>query len=317
MATETVKKTLSPKKIGVIPLSSPINPDLLEPGIKELQRRGYEAVLPLDPTACYGTTDHLFATASVRTRSEALENLLSQPQISVILAARGGYGAAQVLPQLNWASLKKLEGKTLVGGSDFTSLLIAFYQELGITTVHGPMFRGFAAAGAGKDEQRSLDGLINLLRGEVTRPFGSHKLRRLAGSGAPSGKLLGGNLVTISSMVGTPWALKPDGHILFLEEIGETPHRVHRALQQLKLARAFDTVSAVILGDFLNCEYPDGRGPKLEQVFLELLGDLGIPIFSDAPFGHGKLNLSLPLGINAKIEENQLELMSTAGLRCL
>ena len=68
--------------------------------------------------------------------------------------------------------------------------------------------------------------------------------------GAADGRLVGGNLTMVASLLGTPWQIDTRGTLLFLEEIGEDPYRIDRTLTQLRLAGALHVAAGIILGDF-------------------------------------------------------------------
>jgi len=106
----------------------------------------------------------------------------------------------------------------------------------------------------------------------------------------------------ISRLCGTPWALRLDGAILFLEDVGERPYRVDRQLTQLRLAGALDRVAGVVLGDFIGCVEKDGSAPDAEAVITERLAGRGVPIVAGAPIGHGERNRALPHGARARLD---------------
>ena len=105
---------------------------------------------------------------------------------------------------------------------------------------------------------------------------------------------MGGNLSLVASLVGTKWAPDFRGKILFLEDIGEPPYRVHRMLTQLKYAGAFNEVAAVLLGDFTRCEHPKNLGPSVHEAIADALKDCTVPVFTGLPCGHGARNVPLP-----------------------
>jgi muramoyltetrapeptide carboxypeptidase len=103
----------------------------------------------------------------------------------------------------------------------------------------------------------------------------------------------------MAALVGTPYAMSCHGAIVFIEDIGERPYRVDRMLTQLRLAGAFDGVRGFVLGDFTDCEpAPDGR--RVTEVLIDRLGDLGVPVYANAPFGHG--SRQAPWAYGARVE---------------
>ena len=53
----------------------------------------------------------------------------------------------------------------------------------------------------------------------------------------------------VASAVGTDFAPRSSGTILFLEDTGEPPYRIDRMLTQLMHAGVFDQVHGVIFGE--------------------------------------------------------------------
>lgn len=297
--------------IGVISLSSPCERSRFESGIKFLKSLGFKPKIALNPWKAYGKHAHLFSSDSAVKRARAFEELFIDPQVKVIIAARGGYGAMEVLPHINFKIIAK-HPKLVVGFSDFSVALLAL-DRLGIPSLHGPSVEGgLGKAHAGGQEQRSASALFGFLQGEYPQPFKGHKVKRLSGSSkAVSGKLVGGNLTTISHLMGTAWEPNFDGRILFLEDVGEKPYRVHRMLLQLKLAGKFSKVSAILFGTFNNCADLERGGPDVRAVFKDITADLACPVYNCSFFGHQALNLPVPLGLKARLSSKGLTLLET------
>src|SRR6202012_2578756 len=111
--------------------------------------------------------------------------------------------------------------------------------------------------------------------------------------------LLGGNLSLICGTVGTPYALQPQGAILFIEDVNEAPYRVDRMLSQLRLAGVLDAVSGVGLGSFTTKE--PGEAMDIDRVLREYFGKAKVPVLMHFPVGHDPLNATLPEGVQAEL----------------
>jgi muramoyltetrapeptide carboxypeptidase len=114
--------------------------------------------------------------------------------------------------------------------------------------------------------------------------------------------------------LGTPWEIDTREAILMLEEVTELPYRIDRMLQQLRAAGKLDRAVGIALGDFTDCDderYPDWR---LERLFDEVFGSLGIPVVAGLPFGHGKENLPWPFAGRAALDgsRGELEILESA-----
>jgi muramoyltetrapeptide carboxypeptidase len=139
--------------------------------------------------------------------------------------------------------------------------------------------------------------------GALERPLAPRRFRGLSAwqSGTAAGPLFGGNLAVLHSCAAAGRLLIPEGSVLLLEDVGERPYRVDRMLTDLRAAGHFANVSAVVVGDFLDCAPgPDGR--RVEQVLHERLTGLGIPVLAGFPIGHGARNDPVTLGAHATVD---------------
>jgi len=115
------------------------------------------------------------------------------------------------------------------------------------------------------------------------------------------GRLIGGNLAVITSLVGTPWALDVRDAILFIEDVGEDPYRVDRLLAQLRLNGALAAAAGFLVGSFSDAASPDA-------VLADYLTPLGKPILAGWPSGHSRPNTALPLGLSVEMDVAQRQL---------
>jgi muramoyltetrapeptide carboxypeptidase len=119
--------------------------------------------------------------------------------------------------------------------------------------------------------------------------------------GVGEGTLLGGCLTLVEAALGTPWELDTHGAIFILEDRAMKPYQVDRALMHLKQAGKFRGVVGIVLGDFPECEPPEG-GETVRDVARRILTPLGVPIVWGVPIGHTlRAALTLPLGIRARL----------------
>lgn len=211
-------------------------------------------------------------------RSNALLAAVRDPSVHAILCARGGYGASRILCRDGDALLAAVRAhpKPLVGYSDITALH-AVWAHAGVRSVHGTMV---AATGRGNPYSPHL---ADVLQGATPEAFtGLQPLR----PGRANGDAAGGNLAVLCALLGTAYFPPVEGRVLFLEDVTERPYRVDRMLTSLKLAGVFSRVSAVILGDFVQCD-PGPDGVTIDAVLREVFEDVRVPVVCGAPFGHG------------------------------
>lgn len=298
--------------LGVIALSAACEKERFERGVNCLTAMGFSVRVALDPCINYGRDTHLFSSDSAEARAAALMELFADGQVAAIIAARGAYGALEVLPHLDFKLIAEAP-KPVVGFSDVTAILVALYQQSSLGVVHGPSIESaFSKAHADEGARLSSAAIVSYLKGEVINPLQSLTLKHMCGGLQTEGPLIGGNLSVLASLLGTPWEPNLDGHILFLEEVGEKPYRIHRLLMQLKLSGKLKRLAGVLLGDFLDCRYE--HGPQLSDVIHDVFDGLKYPVFAGLAAGHAGVNLPVPLGLRAVIKDAKIELNSSVVL---
>ena len=277
-------------QVAITAASGVCDPAKLQNGILTLEKIGLKVkVMP----SCYAKHDYLAGTDIQRAAD--LHEAFADKSIRAIFMARGGYGAARLLPLINF-NLIRQNPKILVGFSDVTALHIAINQICKLVTYHGPM--PAATFGTSPINPITLESLVNTImsrgQGDVS-PRSSYQLNILY-PGNASGILTGGNLTLIAASLGTPYEIKTRGRILFMEETQEAPYRVDRLFLQLKQARKFKHAAGIILGDFS----PETT-ETLHTAISELILTEKKPTLSGLPCGHTTPNITLPLGGWAKI----------------
>jgi len=225
-----------------------------------------------------------------------LVTALTDPEPKAIMMARGGYGLLRLLPFLERESLRA-RPRPLIGFSDGT-VLLAYAAAAGVTAIHGPVVTQLGNLGD-VDQQALFRLLEDPNPGVLMSGLGP------VIPGRAAGPLLGGNLEVFSRLLGTPFLPNLDGAILFIEDLGERPYRIDRLLTTLDLAGVFNAVSAVVVGDFTGCEEPEAtraNSPTAEEVLIDRLGRLPIPVVIGAPVGHGTRNRALPYGALVELD---------------
>lgn len=293
--TGTVDPLLPPRLLrgDTIGLVAPAGPIVEEAhftaGVRILREFGFEVRFARDlPTRGKG---YLSATDEERAR-ELLE-IWADPEVKAVFAARGGYGSLRILSALD-GGLFRTNPKIFVGFSDITSLHAALGAAAGLVTFHGPVVTSL-----GKIAREDVEQLFRTLTGREPRPVKPPELEVLRG-GRARGRLAGGNLETLVHLLGTPWQPAFQDRLLFLEDINEAPYRLDRALTQLHLAGNLAGVAGIILGTFEAC----GDIEIVWQRVLELTEETGIPVWANFPAGHGKKNVTLPLGVLTEMDSN-------------
>ena len=223
-------------------------------------------------------------------RARTLVELYQNPEVDAILCARGGFGAMRILPFVDWEKIKN-NPKPLIGFSDATALLLSIVQKTGVPVIHGPTLLSLTDS-----DQFSRDVFCRTLQGKSsTIPI---KKARVIKPGSCRGKLLGGNLATLSHLMGTPYQPNLAGCILFIEDIGEPAYKIDRMLSQMKIAGLFNVLKGVVVGKFIDCE----NEFYIDDILMDIFMDQDIPIVSGIQAGHGKVNHAFYMGLTMRLD---------------
>lgn len=293
--------------ISIVAPASYTDPAIIDTAVAALKPLGIHARVPATLQS-----PQRYLAGSVAHRLEGLYAAYADPDTQAVWAVRGGYGCAQLIEHIDWTRLSS--AKPLIGYSDISVLLDQCYRQ-SLSAIHGPVMKEAALMQHDSEEQRQvaerqIQELMVLLRGDPPESF---PLKRHDSGDAPpretslEGPVVGGNLMTLACVAGTPVQFKaPPGALVILEDVGEPYYRLERALWQLVHSGAFDQASAVCLGTFEGCSpYND---ISLEAIFAEVLNPLEIPLFRGLPVGHGLHNRPWRYGAQGRIVKDYLEL---------
>ncbi len=285
-------------RVGVAALSGKVDPTRLEAGLEALVAAGYEPVQAANLRARCG----LFA-GSDEERLDAFHQLAGDDSLNAILFARGGSGVLRVLPGIDWQLLGR-RPRAYVGYSDLTPFLLQVITRLRLAAFHGPMVAADFARGLSGVE---LDSFTAALGGELPFELPLYEVEDSEESvtGTVEGPLLGGCLTMLAATLGTPYAPDLEGALLFLEDVGEPLYRFDRMLTHLRLSGNLANLKAVIAGHLEG----EGGDPKLAaspEVLLDQLRrearGFPWPLAWGLPAGHDRPNLTLPLGLWARLD---------------
>lgn len=280
-------------RIAIVAPASPFDRDEFERGVEEIKRLGF---LPVYDESVFARRAYVAGAPDLR--AAAFQAAWDDPAIAGVIAVRGGYGSAQILPLLD-AHAVRLSAKCFIGYSDLTALLTYLTLTCGVVAFHGPMLEKRLANGeAGYDRDSFRRAVCRAApMGEIA-PATLEALR----PGDATGVLLGGTLTQILASLGTPYAFAPPpGYVLFIEEVGERPYRLDRMVTQLKQAGLLRHASAVVIGELVRCDEPS-RDVTARAVMADLFADFPGPVLIGLPSGHTSgPSLTLPLGIRARV----------------
>ncbi|AVF36113.1 S66 family peptidase [Rahnella sikkimica] len=309
--------------IGFFSASSPVTataPNRFARGKEFLREKGFR----LKAGLLTGESDH-YRSGSVARRAEELNQLFRDPQVRCVMSTIGGNNTNSLLPYLDYDALRA-DPKIIIGYSDTTALLAGIYAQTGLVTFYGPaLVASFGEFPPLVDETYAsfTDVLMNRHDAPYRYTLPSHwtderlnwndatpvrakhlyaNACRFIGKGRIEGRVIGGNLNTLSGIWGSPYLPEiRQGDILFIEDSLLNIATVERSFSMLKLNGVFDRVSAILLGKH---ELFDdaGTGGQPVDVLLEILNGQDIPLVAGFDCCHTHPMLTLPLGVDIAID---------------
>ncbi len=275
--------------VGVAALSSVPDRDALAAGLLQVEELGFE-VRP----ASNLWSDWLGFAGSDQERLAGFHELVAAPEVKAIFFARGGHGVLRILPGIDWDLLARTP-KAYVGYSDLVPLLLQIVTRLGLHCFHGPMVASDLDAPLDPSERESL---LSALAGRLARSIPCD----CAADARPlEGPLLGGCLAMLVATLGTPWFPRLDGSLLFLEDVNEPLYRLDRMLTQLQHSGKLRRVKGMILGH-LAAENGGDSELWLRLRERSTAAERRGIVAWNLPSGHGRPNLTLPLGAIARLD---------------
>src|SRR5262249_36266859 len=223
---------------------------------------------------------------------------LDDPAIRGVFCARGGFGSQRLVPSLDLSAMRRAP-KPVIGYSDATALLVAL-AGAGLVGFHGPMVAADMARGLTASSLAPLERLRGApeYRWEAPAPTAIRP-------GRARGRLAGGCLSVIVTLLGTPWAPDLDGAIVFLEDVHEWPYRLDRLLTQLRQSGSLDRAAGVVFGTMEACRTLDGVAAV--DVVRDVFAEAPFPVGLGLPAGDSAApvdveNLALPLGVEVELD---------------
>ena len=281
--------------VDIVAPSSACSEQQLEAGLEVLEEWGF---IPRFPADLFGPKGIVAHSDSIRWCH--LRDALMREDSRFIWAVRGGYGAIRLLSFLDGFPPPPRQ-KLLVGFSDITALHAHFVQRWSWSVLYGPTV---SMLGDGSLEGSAINDLRRIVQDPAVELEFSHLLPMnppaREGKEVIQGRLMGGNLKTLQSLLGTDWGSLGSDVILFLEDRAERGYAIDRMLVQMQLAGVFRGVRAVIFGSFTEGREADGTFTG-DKIIAEFAASMPFPVLGHLPVGHQATTRSLPLGVEGLI----------------
>ena len=238
-------------------------------------------------------------------RLKDLQQMLDDPKINAIMAARGGYGVVRIVDRLNWAKFKQ-HPKWLIGFSDITVLHSHIHRHCHVATIHSKMTNSFPDfwMNAEPVQRETIISIQDVLVGKKMHYTAEAHVQNR--TGLAEGILVGGNLKLLESMAGTASDINTTGKILFVEDTGEYLYSLDRMFWNLKRTGKLSHLKGLIVGGFrIKADDPGEEfGRTLQDIVLEKVKSYKYPVCFDFPVGHQRANYAYKLGVKHQLIVN-------------
>lgn len=267
--------------------------EVIDKGVETLRSWGHTVTLSEHAKGKYG---RFAGTADERAKD--IIDALEDSTVDVLYASRGGYGCMQILDKIPIELIAK-SGKPIFGYSDITALH-ALWQKVGVPSVHAHMMKHL---GENPDHTTSLavKEILDSIKPSESIGRKEYVLTNSALAKAMNKSfeypLIGGNLAVLSGLHGTEYDFDYRDKILFIEDIQESPYKVDRMMNQLRLGGIFNQIKGLIIGQFTGCDEDPEMPKPLYETMREMVEPYGIPMFFGAPIGHVEDNIPIVEGI--------------------
>jgi muramoyltetrapeptide carboxypeptidase len=293
----TIPKLSKGDKIAIVAPAKTIEKERVLYAKAFLEDKGFEVVIG---EHCYGV--HHYFSGTQQERLHDLQAALDDPEVKTILCARGGYGCVQLVDKIQWASMLR-SPKWLIGFSDVT-IFHSRLNILGIKSIHGTTPLNFA-----ENTEASLETLLSALQEDQYSISCNHVAANKLGT--VNGKLVGGNLSILYSLLGTNDQIDYTDTILFIEDLAEFLYVMDRIFYSFEKAGVFDKIKGLIIGGMTNIKDTTiPFGSTLEEIILSHFEYRKIPVAFGFPAGHISDNRALRFGemVNLSVTEKQTQL---------
>lgn len=234
-------------------------------------------------------------------KAEELHKFFANPEVKMILCARGGYGAIRLLDKIDWNIIKN-NPKIFAGYSDASAMQSMILKKTGLITFYAPMAQSdFGEVNVSKITEESFFRTLDNTKGLEIKP--DNRKSKVYYQGEAKGILWGGNLATIASMCGLDF-IPEDKFIFFTEDLGEDTYKIDKMMTQLLNIEKFrKNIQGIALGDFLDIT----NKKYFDELFQEMGGKFKVPILSGFKITHAREKITLPYGVQAEFStENKI-----------
>jgi muramoyltetrapeptide carboxypeptidase len=275
--------------VAIVSTARKISLGEITPAVDLLKSWGLKVILG----NTIGLSENQYAGSDAE-RTEDFQAMLDNDDVKAIWCARGGYGTVRIIDQLNFTTFNS-NSKWIIGYSDVT-VLHSHLHNLGVVSLHATM-----PVNTSKNTKKALKSLKKGLFGQKIDEKVNFSNKNKLGKG--HGKLVGGNLSILYSMLGSKTSINTDDKILFIEDLDEYLYHLDRMIIGLKRSGFFDNLQGLIVGGMTQMHdntIPFGKTAK--EIILDAVSEYDFPVCFKFPAGHIDDNRALMLGAEVELE---------------
>lgn len=235
-------------------------------------------------------------------RAHDFIDAMKSEDAKVVWAIRGGYGCLRILPYLG-NSRPPVQKKILIGLSDISILQQFVMNHWKLPCIHGPVLSRFGSDRCTKKEIKAMKDILmgdykktDLLSYEALSVMNNYQNLKEV-----KGRVVGGNLVSLASCLGSEFAPVFKNRIVFIEEVNERGYVVDRWLKALLLGTDLLKARAVVFGHFIGGDEPNGSS-TVSRALNSFAEQMRFPVLKGMPLGHGKTQLPLIFNSISRLE---------------
>lgn len=298
-----------------------LSEDMIKVGIENLTKLGHTVTIHEE---CFLNINNISGTTEQRASS--INRAIRDDSTDIIMVVFGGYNSNDLIEYIDFLSLYK-SNKYLIGYSDTTVLLNAYYASTGGVSYHGPGFGSFCDPGLAIETingftdaltlgdkkkiliepERAASDLWFLKKGFGPREWGLHQKWKPLNKGEASGVLIGGNIESFLNLTGTKYCPDFNEKILLIESSFNTnPNQFRMWLSHLKSCGALEKISGLLVGNFTSCSEKNIDQELLSQLITEFVPEKK-PILINFSSSHSDPILTVPIGgrVHMKLTDDE------------
>ena len=257
----------SVKTVGVVMPASILAKAKFDAGVAALRKAGY--AVKVAPRLSFGKV------APVEDRVKDFEEAWLDPEVDLVLCARGGTGAQDVIVKLDWEKLRTRPDQKVLGFSNITMILNAMLKEKAGHPISGPSISQMLYAKG--------DTFAWLNRTLAGAPQPAAKLRPLK-AGAFSGLPCGGHIALVRRGIAMKWHADAKDRVVFLERNPSGSFDgTCKELDVILTSGFLNGAAGVVFGDV---RAKKATPAQIEELKRDFAAKAPCPVYDGYAYGH-------------------------------